>query len=77
MLVKKDGFANYYFNQVEQDRTLKGMKDLGDFASVGGAWTLTGKNGEGQDFTAKISDKLVELKWAGKDYTQDLTTAEF
>ncbi len=77
MLVKKEGFANYYFNQLEQDRTLKGMKDLGDFQSVGGAWTLTGKDGEGRDFTAKISDKLVELKWAGKDYTQDLTTANF
>ncbi len=77
MLVKKEGFANYYFNQLEQDRTLKGLKDLGDFASVGGAWTLTGKTGEGQDFTAKINDKLVELKWGDKDYTQDLTTGDF
>jgi len=43
MYVKKTGFANYYFNQLEQKRTLRGLKNLGDFSKVTGRWILTGK----------------------------------
>jgi hypothetical protein len=82
MLVKKEGagnvaYANHYFNKLEQDRTLKAMKDLGDFSSAKGLWTLTGKSAKGEDFTAKIAPDKVEFKLAGKDYTQDLTTGNF
>ena len=78
MLVKKESagtaaFANYYFNKLEQDRTLKGMKDLGDFSKVQGPWTLAGKSANNEEFTAKISSENVELQLAGKDYAQDLS----
>ncbi len=82
MLVKKEGagttaYANFYFNKLEQDRTLKGMKDLGDFSAVKGLWTLSGKTQKGEDFSVKITPANVELKLAGKDYVQDFTTGNF
>lgn len=82
MLVKKEGagnvaYANFYFNKLEQDRTLKGMKDLGDFSDAKALWTLTGKSAKGEAFTAKILLDKVELKLADKDYAQDLTSGNF
>jgi serine protease Do len=38
----KEGFANYYFNKLEQDRLLKGLRNHGDFSTVAGNWTLEG-----------------------------------
>ncbi len=78
MLVKKDtagtaAYANYYFNKVEQDRTLKTMKDLGDFSQANGLWTLSGQTAKGEEFTAKITADKVDFKLAGKDYVQDLS----
>ncbi|MCA9070680.1 MAG: PDZ domain-containing protein, partial [Planctomycetaceae bacterium] len=79
MLVKKDKvggvpFMNYYFNKLEQDRALKGVKDLGDFSKAKGAWTLTGKNDKGETFTANISKDKIEFQLGDKTYTE---TGEF
>ena len=38
----KAGFANYYFNKIEKTRLLASMKKNGDFAPVGGTWTMQG-----------------------------------
>jgi hypothetical protein len=38
----KDGFANYYFNKLEQDRLLKGFHKHGDFSALAGNWSLEG-----------------------------------
>lgn len=79
MLVKKDKvggvpFINYYFNKLEQDRTLKAMKDLGDFSKTQGLWTLGGKTEKGVAFTASLSDDKVEFQLGDKNYTE---TGEF
>jgi hypothetical protein len=78
MLVKKEAagttaYANYYFNKLEQDRALKRMKDLGDFTTASGPWTLSGQTAKGEQFTAKITADKVEFKLGDKDYTQDLS----
>jgi serine protease Do len=38
----KDGFANYYFNKLEQERVMKAFRAHGDFTTVPGNWTMTG-----------------------------------
>jgi S1-C subfamily serine protease len=38
----KAGFANYYFNKLEQDRLLAAFKKHGDFSGVAGDWTIDG-----------------------------------
>ncbi len=43
MLIKKPGYANYYFNKLAQDRLLKVLNGLGDYSKTTGVWTLSGK----------------------------------
>lgn len=38
----KPGFANFYFNKLEQDRLLAGFRKLGDFSTLNGVWTMEG-----------------------------------
>jgi S1-C subfamily serine protease len=55
----KRGFANYYFNQFEQDRVLAGLKKHGDFAGVAGTWVAEGTYQAGQrngDMRFEISE---------------------
>lgn len=39
----KAGYANYYFNRLERDRLLTAARKRGDFATVGGDWTIDGE----------------------------------
>src|SRR5207302_989156 len=38
----KEGFANFYFNKLEQDRLWNAFRKYGDFSAVAGNWTLEG-----------------------------------
>ena len=38
----KAGFANYYFNELERDRVLKGFQKHGDFKTLTGEWAIDG-----------------------------------
>jgi len=57
----KPGFANYYFNKVEQDRALTGLKALGNFAALTGTWKLGGTAGDGRPFEFTVAEKGVGL----------------
>lgn len=39
---KKDGFANYYFNELERERLLADFRKHGDFRPLAGNWSLDG-----------------------------------
>ncbi len=77
MLVKKSGFANHYFNQLEQDRTLKALKEQGDFSKADGTWTLTGKHSAGGSISATITNTNVDFKLGKADFKQDLESGDF
>ncbi len=81
----KPGFANYYFNKLEQDRLLAGFRKLGDFSSLAGTWTIGGtvrlkkltaeskvdiEIGDEKSKDAKISRPMVKMKIG--DYPEDL-----
>jgi len=38
----KEGFVNFYFNKLEQDRLMKAFRKQGDFSDLAGNWTLEG-----------------------------------
>ncbi len=38
----KKGYANWHFNEIEQNRVLDGLKKHGDYAAVPGQWTADG-----------------------------------
>ena len=62
---EKHGYANYFFNKLEQDRVLKLWKAPGD--AKGGAlrsrrWTFVGKLQSGKEIRFRMADSEVELK---------------
>lgn len=74
MYVKKDGFINYYFNRVEQDRTLRAVKSLGDFSRVKGTWVLKGKTDNNATFELTLTNQLLGWQVSGQPLpeTQDV-----
>ncbi len=71
--VKKTGFANYYFNQVEQDRVLKGLAAWGSYEGAGGRWKLTGKVGEATKFEATLTNSGAGLIAGKEAYLQEFS----
>jgi len=77
---EKHGYANYYFNQVEQDRVCKAWRGRGDFTGLAGAWKVEGKLESGSDFRLRLTAAAAVLeapagdfKWAvGADMTTTL-----
>jgi len=65
----KPGFANYYFNRIEQTRVLRGLDAWGDFRSRP-AWSLSGSTATGAPFECILSDKFTSLETGGKTYLQ-------
>lgn len=76
MHVEKEGFANYYFNQLEQKRTLKALKALGDFSSATGPWILSGKTDRGIDYELTLSPKGVGLNLGPRAFLQQFDGAD-
>ncbi|MBW3539729.1 MAG: trypsin-like peptidase domain-containing protein [Planctomycetes bacterium] len=73
MLVKKDGFANYYFNALEQERLKKLLvEQFGDYSDAGGTWTLSGRTDAGEPFTAVLSDAEAKLTIGQNEFVQPL-----
>ncbi|GIW80368.1 MAG: hypothetical protein KatS3mg105_2175 [Gemmatales bacterium] len=51
----RPGFANYYFNKLEQERLLTAFRKHGDFAGLIGTWTMRGQ----ADARARKSDLKI------------------
>jgi S1-C subfamily serine protease len=74
--VEKPGFTNYYFNELERDRTIKGLTALGDYSNETGTWKLAGTlTPDGGPFEFTIHDKLAGLTLDGgkKAFVQELS----
>lgn len=72
MLEKRDGYANYYFNKLEQDRTLAGLAIFEPWRTVTGRWKITGKTGTGEPFSLVLSDAGIGLTLPNAPYLQPL-----
>jgi S1-C subfamily serine protease len=70
MYVKKDGFANYYFNQLEQKRVLESLSDWGDYSSLNGRWVLSGKDGQGGALQVEMDGSSVKLTKGDQSWSQ-------
>jgi serine protease Do len=64
--LKKTGFANYYFNQLEQDRVLQGLATWGKYDAAGGRWKLIGQLSDQTKFEATLADSGAGMV-LGKD----------
>ena len=70
--VAKTGFANYRFNQLEQDRVFAPLKGLGDFASAAGSWRLSGQSATGDPFELTLALKGIGLEIRDAAFFQQL-----
>jgi len=77
LFVKKTGYANYYFNQQEQQRVLHGLEPLQSWRDVAGRWKVTGKTGQGEDFVMTLTDKGLGLQLPLRPGLQPLEGADF
>jgi hypothetical protein len=73
--IEKAGFTNYYFNELERDRTLKGLAALGDHSKETGTWKLSGIAVDNVPFEFTLADKLAGLVLDGgkKAFVQELS----
>ena len=60
--VEKSGYANYYFNSIEQERLLKSVTAWGDFSALGGTWKFSGILGKDVPAEFTVADKGVGLE---------------
>jgi len=72
LLEKKDGYINYYFNKLEQDRVLAGMASFDSWKTVAGRWKLTGKTSTDAAFTLTLADNGIGLSLPDSPYFQSL-----
>ncbi len=67
MLVKRLGFANYYFNELNRDDLWKRAQAAGDFAKLQPRWVLTGKlAGEPTPVSIQIDSNMGLIQLGGR-----------
>lgn len=71
--VIKTGYANYYFNQIAQERVLKGLAAWGKFDDAQGRWKLTGLQGEKTKFESTLADSGAGLFLGKEAFLQEFT----
>jgi serine protease Do len=74
MLIERNGFSNYYFNQLNRDSVWQRVEKLGDFSNLVRRWTFSGKLlGEetkiqielgGKNGSVKLGDRSVEVDFS-------------
>lgn len=62
MYVERQGFANYYFNELERDRVHRSLSELGDFGTPELLWTVTGRTDSGGEFQFKLSPETLAVR---------------
>ncbi len=72
LFVKKAGYANYYFNQQEQQRVLRGLDSLQSWKASTGRWKLTGKTAANEVFLLTMTDAKLGLLLPNRPGLQSL-----
>ncbi len=67
----RDGYANYYFNELNQKRVWKSFTDKSDFQSSDGTWTITGKAEDDASITIILDEDSASCDLAGKKSSLD------
>jgi S1-C subfamily serine protease len=81
---EKQGFANYYFNRLNQQRVWKAWSARTNLAGANGEWTLSGTSEAGAEFQVELTKDgsalrlpNSETKWnAGDDLAASLLPAQ-
>lgn len=75
LIKARHGYANYYFNELEQKRVWQNaIQKQGDFTAQTGAWHLVGKLADGTVVDVTLSDAIAEAKVGDEVIHFDLTS---
>ena len=69
---ERDGFANYYFNRLAQERLLEGLLQWGDFAESHQGWALEGHDDAGQPVQIRLQPDALAAKFGDEFALQNL-----
>jgi S1-C subfamily serine protease len=65
LFVARAGFANYYFNQLELARVLRGLDSWGPYPNRS-SWTISGTTAAGSPFECVLANSFASLETGGK-----------
>jgi serine protease Do len=68
----KDGFANYYFNRIAQERLLTIFRAWGPFAESKGAWQIVGQVDRKTPLQMKLGDDGIVMRFGDRNSGQTL-----
>lgn len=77
MYVRKDGFANYYFNEQEQKRLKPLLDAWGDFKGDDGTWKITGESADAEPFALTLASKGLGMELNKEPFYQALDGSDF
>ena len=78
LFVKKTGYANYYFNQQEQQRVLRGLEPFVSWQGPQAKWVLNGKTADGDNFQIKLLPQALTAQFTKRaPGLQNLEGADF
>ena len=63
LFVKKTGYANYYFNEQEQQRVLAGLKPFAGWQNAPAKWVLSGKTADQDTFQIKLLPQALSAQF--------------
>jgi len=76
MYVSKSGFANYYFNEQEQNRLKPLITAWGDYSADTGTWQMKGVSADSEEFTLTLAKKGLGLELNEEPFYQALDGSE-
>jgi hypothetical protein len=66
LIVKRSGYANYYFNELNRDRVSNGFRAHGDFSVLAGPWKLVGADEGGGKVEIELGDAKITGRFPGE-----------
>ncbi len=60
---KKTGYANYFFNKLEQQRVLIGLKPFASWRGITGKWVLSGRTTDGDQFQIRLLQQALTAQF--------------
>jgi S1-C subfamily serine protease len=66
LIVKRSGYANYHFNELNRDRVWKSFLAHGDFSQATGTWKLSGADEDGGKIEIELGDAKITGRFPGE-----------
>jgi S1-C subfamily serine protease len=68
----RDGFANYYFNRIAQERLLEVFRGWGPYSESKGSWQLAGQVDRKTPLKMSLGDDAIVMKLGDRNFGQTL-----